>query len=70
MTINCERLLELRYLHMEPSTEACVNCVHFRMHYCKDGYPLYSGHCGYPRLKCRKVHDICKHFQSAYTAKE
>lgn len=70
MTINCERLPELILLQMKPSTEACANCEHFVMHYRKDGYPLYGGHCVYPRVKDRKVFDVCEHFQSAYTAKD
>lgn len=67
MTINCERLPELRALHMEPITEACVNCVHFQQHYRKDGKPFYSGHCCYPRLKSRKVFDVCGNFQNIST---
>ncbi len=50
----------------------CVNCKHFWQHYiCKGGpndtaqwvVPLHCGHCIYPRVKDRKVYDVCEHFK-------
>lgn len=52
------------YIHDNTGTAPiCVNCKHFYQHYLKDGIPLWSGHCGYPRIKLRYTYDTCKEFE-------
>ena len=49
--------------------EICGNGKHFHWHYVIDfrdpGYcvPIYKGHCAYPRLKDRKIDDVCERFE-------
>ena len=37
----------------------CETCKHFFRHYVKNGKskfaPISEGHCGHPRLKCRRI---------------
>lgn len=46
----------------------CANCVHYHPHYVRrsfgDFYKISWGHCSYPRLKNRKVLDVCEHFEN------
>lgn len=64
MAITYERLRELRFLDVTLETECCANCEHFHQHYRKDGFPIFAGHCCYPRMKNRKPDDTCKHFKN------
>lgn len=59
-----------RTFGMTPETQACLNCKYFKLHYVADsttGYvyatPTYCGHCVYPRLKYRRVDDVCANFE-------
>lgn len=48
-------------------TECCGNCKHFVQHYrLEQGHfasPLHFGHCTKPRMKNRKIYDVCEIFE-------
>lgn len=53
-----------------PDSEVCGNCKHFIQHYIANKFtllpsfsPMHCGHCTYPRLKNRTVHDSCDKFE-------
>ncbi len=52
-----------------PETERCENCRHFCRHYVvvqpnpNVAVPTHCGHCVYPRVKNRKIYDVCQHFE-------
>jgi len=52
---------------LEHETQACIHCEHFFRNYIqyfqKYMVPTAYGHCVYPRMKLRKVDDVCEHFQ-------
>ena len=56
-----------RYVVVEQ--ECCGTCVHYRQHYIlsEQGrpWPLWYGHCVFPRLKARKPDETCPHWTSA-----
>ena len=64
--MNITERREIYYWAMSPEAPLCANCKHFHLHYVKDGIlgyrPANSGHCGYPRLKLRRVYDTCNYF--------
>lgn len=52
-------------------TECCANCRHFYRHYVHEPeqycfVPIGHGHCAYPRLKSRKIDDVCDKFEKKY----
>ena len=64
-----------RYHGIAPDSEVCGNCEHFIQHYNINPFwsqqgkffiPMHCGHCTYPRLKNRTVHDSCDKFAPAY----
>lgn len=64
MTIDYEMSRMLRFMGMTLETNACINCNHFRQHYCKDGTLIFCGHCCYPRMKPRNLNDTCGYFEN------
>lgn len=56
-------------VRIDEDEECCVNCKHFIQHYTftprgKQPFsPVHCGHCVYPRIKDRRPHDTCKHFE-------
>lgn len=49
--------------------KVCGTCAHFYQHYVLDRSSFTSvwiGHCGKPRLKCRKPDDTCSNWKSRY----
>ena len=51
-------------------TDCCYNCRHYHQHFVENHIgdwvcfdEIYSGHCGYPRLKSRKPYDVCDNFE-------
>lgn len=53
---------------IEKDTECCLNCKHFVKHYTwwelmGELRTCHGGHCCYPRMKSRKVYDVCDHFE-------
>lgn len=56
-----------------PDSEVCGNCKHFVQHYISNPLtllprfsPLGFGHCTFPRVKNRTVHDTCDKFEPAF----
>ena len=54
-----------------PDSEVCGNCKHFIQHYIFNFFthperfsPMHCGHCTYPRMKNRTVHDTCDKFEA------
>lgn len=59
-------------LCFERETQICLNCKHFHRVYTQSGsamFALWQGQCAYPRLKWRKINDVCEHFQNKYVIK-
>lgn len=47
-------------------TECCLHCKHFYQHYVNDrgfAFPIHMGHCVRPRMKYRKIYDVCEIFE-------
>ena len=69
------QIIMQQYFGIEPDSEVCGNCEHFVQHYNANLFwsrnvervtPMHCGHCTYPRLKNRTVHDSCDKFAPAY----
>lgn len=69
------QIIMQRYHGIAPDSEVCGNCEHFVQHYNVNPFwsqqgkffvPMHCGHCTYPRLKNRTVHDSCDKFAPAY----
>lgn len=69
------QIIMQRYHGIAPDSEMCGNCEHFVQHYSINPFwsqqgklfvPMHCGHCTYPRLKNRTVHDSCEKFAPAY----
>lgn len=61
-----------KYCNIKEETECCANCEHFYRHYTDNRFRpdifgefklMHEGHCGYPRLKTRRLTDVCDHFK-------
>lgn len=68
-------IVMLEQYGIAPDSEVCGNCKHFIQHcvfgsfvHMPVGGPLHCGHCTYPRLKNRTVHDSCDKFEPAAAA--
>lgn len=48
-------------------TECCANCKYFHQHYRLEqgrfAVPLHCGHCVRPRMKYRKIYEVCEIFE-------
>lgn len=55
------------------TTPMCATCAHYCQHYaeCRPGvfHVVNCGHCMYPRLKMRKPHNLCDHYQPSEDVK-
>ena len=69
------QIIMQQYFGIAPDSEVCGNCEHFVQHYNANLFwsrnvervtPMHCGHCTYPRLKNRTVHDSCDKFAPAY----
>lgn len=58
------------------NTECCKNCKYFVLHYVyapkmantPHGFSeTWSGHCRHPRLKPRKIYDVCDKYEKKVT---
>lgn len=58
---------EQRYTIVERA--CCGSCIHYRQHYVlrENGqpFPVWYGHCRFPRLKRRTPDETCPHWESA-----
>ena len=59
------------YVNVSETEACCANCTNFHQHYVRylnryggaSYYAIPHGHCDYPRLKDRKVLDLCEHYE-------
>ena len=57
--------MQMYMLHKHQGVPMCCNCVHFRIHYVRNGRgyrQIPEGHCVEPRLKARAAWDLCRFF--------